>query len=124
MTAKQDIIRINNMIFYAHHGYYRAEQELGQRFEMDVELFTSFENAMKSDSLKDTINFEDVYTEIETIFSQSRFSLIETVGGKIIEVLFRKFPVKAIRLKIRKPQVPIRGIMDNVEIEIFREREE
>lgn len=119
---KTDIIRINNMIFYAHHGYYKAERELGQRFEMDVELHTDFSKAMQSDDLNDTINFEDVFEVIEKVFSQTKFALLETVSGKIIETIFENFPVSAVRLKIRKPQVPIRGILDNVEIEIYRER--
>ena len=25
------------MIFHAHHGYYQAERELGQKFEVDFE---------------------------------------------------------------------------------------
>jgi dihydroneopterin aldolase len=119
---KNDIIRINNMIFYAHHGYYKAERELGQRFELDVELHTSFDRAMMTDELHDTINFEDVFEEIQNVFANTKFALLETVGGKIIERLFEKFRVSAIRLRIRKPQVPIRGILDNVEIEIFREK--
>lgn len=110
------------MIFYAHHGYYKAERELGQRFELDVEMETDFSKAIISDSLKDTINFESVFEEIEKIFSSTKFSLLETVGNRIIERLLEKFPIHAIKLKIRKPQVPIKGILDNVEIEMYRER--
>lgn len=119
---QKDIIRIKNMIFYAHHGYYKAERELGQRFEVDVELVTDFSKSMKSDDLNDTINFEEVYDVIQDIFSNTKFALLETVGGRIIDVLFEKFDVEAVRLFIRKPQVPIRGILDHVEIEIYRDK--
>ena len=33
-----DIIKLTNIVFYAHHGYYDAERELGQRFELDIEV--------------------------------------------------------------------------------------
>ncbi len=33
-----DVIKLCNIVFYAHHGYYEAERELGQRFEVDIEV--------------------------------------------------------------------------------------
>ncbi len=118
----EDIIRIKNMIFYAHHGYYAAERELGQRFELDVELYKDLTEAMNSDSLEKTVDFENVYSIINNLFSTSRFSLLETVGGKIIDALFASLDVTAVKVIIRKPQVPIKGILDHVEVEIYRER--
>ncbi len=119
----KDVIRMNNMIFYAHHGYYSAERELGQRFELDVELYKDLTKAIESDELEDTIDFEKVYNSINELFSTSRFSLIETVGGKICEELLDKYSINAVKVIIRKPQVPIKGILDHVEIEIFREKD-
>ncbi|MCK5075205.1 MAG: dihydroneopterin aldolase [Calditrichia bacterium] len=119
----KDIIRLTNMSFYAHHGYYSAERELGQRFELDVELYKDLTKAIKTDDLDETIDFEKVYTIINEIFSTSRFTLIETVGGKIIEALLHKLPILAVKVVIRKPQVPIKAILDHVEIEIYREKE-
>jgi len=119
----KDVIRMKNMIFYAHHGYYAAERELGQRFELDVDLYKDLTKAIETDNLENTIDFEQVYNTINELFSTSRFSLIETVGGKIAEALLKKHQLQAVRVLIRKPQVPIKGILDHVEIEIFRQRD-
>ena len=48
-------IKLNNMIFYAHHGYYQAERELGQKFQVDLELECNFSKAIKSDELHDAV---------------------------------------------------------------------
>ena len=63
-----ETIRLNNMIFYAHHGYYEAERELGQKFEVDVVLECDLAKAIESDDLKDTVNYHRVYERVSEIF--------------------------------------------------------
>ncbi len=36
-----DVIRLHNMPFYGRHGVNPEEQTLGQRFEIDVELWAA-----------------------------------------------------------------------------------
>jgi len=118
-----DLIRLNNMIFYAHHGYYQAERELGQKFEVDLELGCDFHRAVESDELADAVNFEKVYLKVSEIFNGTKFTLLETLAEKIARSLFSEFAVHSVRIKVRKPHVPVNGFLDNVEIEIFRKRE-
>jgi ATP-dependent exoDNAse (exonuclease V) alpha subunit len=47
-----DIIRIHNASFYAYHGVASDEQNLGGKFEVDVELHADLSEAMAHDSLK------------------------------------------------------------------------
>ena len=60
-SAKKDIIRLNNMIFYAYHGYYEAEQSLGQKFEVDAELTCDFSKAVTTDRLDKAVNYQEVF---------------------------------------------------------------
>jgi len=115
-----DFIRLNNMIFYAHHGYYQAERELGQKFEVDVELEADFSKAVKSDALSDAVNYRDIFDLVNGIFSSYKFTLLETLADKIAHDILAKFPVQSIRIRVRKPQVALNGFLDNVEVEIFR----
>jgi dihydroneopterin aldolase len=115
-----DIIRLNNMIFYAHHGYYQAERELGQKFEVDLELECDVSKAIQSDSLNDTINYRDVFNRVNSIFSDYKFTLLESLADKIAHDILEQFPIHSIRLRVRKPQVPMNGFLDNVEVEIYR----
>ncbi|MCK4893300.1 MAG: dihydroneopterin aldolase [Calditrichia bacterium] len=115
-------IRFNNMIFYAHHGYYQAERELGQKFQVDMELDFDFDKAIKSDDLKDTVNFETAYQKVHHIFSSYKFTLLETLADRIAIEILEKFPINSILIRVRKPNVPLNGFMDNVEVEYFRQK--
>jgi dihydroneopterin aldolase len=115
-----DIIRLNNMIFYAHHGYYQAERELGQKFEVDIELECDISKAIQTDSLNDTINYRDIFGRVSQIFSSYKFTLLETLADKIAYDLLDQHPIHSVRIRVRKPQVPLNGFLDNVEVEIYR----
>ncbi len=118
------IIRLNNMIFYAHHGYYQAERELGQKFQVDIELDCDFSKAIESDSLRHAVNFEEVYQKVSHIFSSHKFTLLETLADLIAQEILTNFPIQSVLIRVRKPQVPLNGFLDNVEIEIKRHRAE
>ena len=118
------IIRLNNMIFYAHHGYYQAERELGQKFQVDVELNCDFSDAIKSDSLHDAVNFEEIYKTVHHIFSSYKFTLLETLADRIATELLANIKTYEVLVRVRKPQVPLNGFLDNVEVEIKRGRDQ
>jgi dihydroneopterin aldolase len=115
-------IRFNNMIFYAHHGYYQAERELGQKFQVDMELVFDFQKAISSDDLKDTVNFESVYQSVHHIFSSYKFTLLETLADRISDEILNNFPVESVLIRVRKPNVPLNGFLDNVEVEYFKKK--
>jgi len=115
-------IRFNNMIFYAHHGYYQAERELGQKFEVDMELDLDFGKAILSDDLKDTVNFEKVYQKVHHLFSSYKFTLLETLADRIASEILSSFPINTVLIRVRKPNVPLNGFMDNVEVELQKSR--
>lgn len=120
VTDTMEIIRLNNMIFYAHHGYYQAERELGQKFEVDVEMECNLSRAIETDNLKDTVNYREVYQQISQIFNNTKFTLVETLAERIAQHVLERFAIQSIRIKVRKPQVSMNGFLDNVEVEIFR----
>lgn len=117
-----EIIRLNNMIFYAHHGYYQAERELGQKFEVDIEMTCDLTHAVESDDLHDTINYKRVYENVSKIFISTKFTLIETLAERISRNILSQFPIHSIRIRVRKPQVALNGFLDNVEVELYRTR--
>ena len=115
-------IRLNNMIFYAHHGYYQAERELGQKFQVDMELECNFDKATQSDDLKDTVNFESVYQKVHHIFSSYKFTLLETLADRIAIEILENFPIDSVLIRVRKPNVPLNGFLDHVEVEHYRRK--
>lgn len=115
-----DIIRLNNMMFYAYHGVEPSEKQMGQRFEVDVELFLELTKAGHSDQLSDTVDYTHVYQAIEEIMLESDFNLLEALAEEISQTIIERFPVTATTVRVRKPHVSLRGIADGVEVEITR----
>ena len=116
---KQDIIRIKNATFYAYHGTVRDEQNLGGKFEVDVDMYCDLSAAEKSDSLKQTVDYEKVYGFLQTIVLEKKYYLLEALGNTIAKKLIAEFPkISRVVVKVRKPHPPVKGVVDCVEVEI------
>lgn len=120
-----NIIRIKKATFYAYHGVFRGEQNVGGKFEADIDLFTDFSGAASRDDLKETVNYESVYNLLNDIAMKQKFYLIESLANKIVIEIFNNFPkVERTIVKIRKNNPPIGGVVDSVEVEVEMSRAE
>ena len=119
-----DTIKLTNIVLYAHHGYYEAERELGQRFELDIEVECDLQEPAKSDDLQLTIDYRKVYALAKDTFENHKFKLLETVAEKIASQILESFNVLTVLIRVRKPHVPLKGFLDHIEIEIKRTRDD
>ena len=119
-----DIARITlaDIGLVGHHGYHAAEKELGQRFEVDVDLWLDIEAAGKSDKLTDAVNYENVYKVVERVMSEDRFSLLEALATDMAAAIYEEFEIEGVGVRIRKPSVPHCPNLGHVEIEVHRGR--
>ena len=120
MEENLDVIRLNNMIFYAYHGVENAEKQYGQRFEVDADIYMDIQKAGLSDQLVDTVDYTNVFQVIEEIVMESNYNLIEALAEEIAQSIISQFAVVATTIRVRKPHVSLRGISDGVEVEITR----
>ncbi|MCX6174176.1 MAG: dihydroneopterin aldolase [Ignavibacteriales bacterium] len=120
-----NIIRIKNASFYAYHGAHQEEQNMGGKFEADVDIYTDFSSAAKKDDLKLTINYTDVYKFINQLVHEKKYYLIETLATVIADSLLKKYSeIKKIAVRVRKHSVPVGGVLDCVEAEVIKENGE
>ena len=119
-----DKIRLNNVQIYAYHGLFHEEKQLGQKFQIDVEISSNLKIACNTDNIDDTINYKDVYDIITSCFSNYKKNLIESLAEDMARQILDINGVVDTTIIIRKPSVPIDGICDSVEIEIFRIKDE
>ena len=127
-TVKQSknvlsVIRLRNAVFYAYHGVLSDEQNLGGKFEVDVDLHCDLSKGAKSDHLKDTVDYERVYDCIRTIVVGRKFLLLERLGSEIAQGILRQFgQVQRVDVRVRKPGAAVKGVIDHVEVEISHRR--
>ena len=120
----QDIIRIKNASFYAYHGVDSDEQNLGGKFEIDVEITGDFSEAIMSDNLKKAVDYESVYSVIKKVVTQKKYYLLETLAKTIAKGLIDEFSlIQKVKVIARKPHPPVKGVVDYVEVEITETRE-
>ncbi|MEX2116797.1 MAG: dihydroneopterin aldolase [Bacteroidota bacterium] len=118
-----DTIRLNNAVFYAYHGVLSDEQKLGGKFEVDVELRCDLRKGTTSDNLRDTVDYEQVYDCIRLSVFGKKYFLLEGLGGAIIRGILKKFSkVQVVTVRVRKPNAPVKGVIDTVEVEMTRTR--
>lgn len=110
-------IALQNVRFFAYHGFYPVEQILGNEFIVDIETeFDVFGNG--NDDLRQTVNYERLH-EIVSIEMRNTRKLIETVAHAILEKIRHEFlTVKTIRIAIRKLHPPVQGEVGNSLIEL------
>jgi 7,8-dihydroneopterin aldolase/epimerase/oxygenase len=121
----ENIIRIKRAVFYGYHGVLSEEQNMGGKFEADVDIYTNFGDAATHDNLKETVNYTNVYEFINKLVIEKKYHLIETLALRIADGILEQFDkVNKIAVRIRKHTVPIGGYVDCVEAEVIKEKGE
>lgn len=120
---KLSVIRLHNAVFYAYHGALTDEQNLGGKFDVDVELHCDLSRGAKSDHLADTVNYERVYDCIRSMVMDKKHFLLESLASSIGKGILKNFPkVQSVTVRVRKPGAPVKGVIDYVEVELIETR--
>ncbi len=113
-----DKLVLKNMTFYGYHGAFAAEKEVGQKFEVDLEVHMDMQNI--GDDTELAFNYVDAYTIIKEIVEEREFNLVETLAETIATQIFGMYDIREVTVRVRKIQVPLGGYLDYLEVEITR----
>jgi dihydroneopterin aldolase len=111
------------MTFYGYHGISAAERQTGRRFEVDVELVVNMDRSAKTDRLKDTVNYTQVYRTVEELVEQNSFALLETIAVRLANQILGKFKTQEVTVRVRKKIPPVPGNLDHIEVEVRRRKD-
>jgi dihydroneopterin aldolase len=120
-STLSDLIRLKGLTVFGHYGVSPAEREVGQKIELDIDLYADLREACRSDSLKDTINYEAVYAKVFEIVSGQKHRLLEALGEDICYHLLKNFPVSRVSVHLRKFNLPFPNSLSHVEVCLTRE---
>ncbi len=114
------VIEIEGMEFYAYHGHFAEEQIVGNRFMVDLSLFTDCTMAATSDELIDALNYQSVYLIVkEEMHIKSH--LLEHVAERILKRLYADFEkIEKVKVKISKLNPPLGGLIEKVSVTLER----
>ncbi len=112
-------ITLKNCAFFARHGLHDEEEFLGQRFFVDAELDVEPLAPLEDDSIESTVDYGVAFQEIENIITGKRRYLIEALAQEVAKVLCIRFPqIRRAKISIRKPNAPVAGVLDYVQVTI------
>ncbi|MEA2869247.1 MAG: 7,8-dihydroneopterin aldolase/epimerase/oxygenase [Bradyrhizobium sp.] len=118
-----DSIFITGVVIHARHGVMEHETEVGQRFVIDLELFTDLSDSSRTDRLADTVSYSNVVTTATAAFKNANYKLLERAAGAVADAILAAFSrVSAIKVTVHKPHAPIAAIFDDVGVVLTRTR--
>ena len=112
----EQFIILENMRFYAHHGVFEQERQIGSWYEASLKIKLDFTQALETDDVKDTINYAKVY---DIIAEEMRIpsNLLEYVAGRIINAIRQKFPeIEELEISLSKLHPPVNGELDKASV--------
>jgi dihydroneopterin aldolase len=121
-----DRLRLAGMRFDARHGVLPSERIDPQPFEVDLVLHADLDTAATTDRLETTVDYGALYELVRAIVTGPSFSLIEALAGAIVRaVLAATDPalVAAVEVRVRKPEAPLDGPFETVEVTLVRRRD-
>ena len=117
-----DTLRISAIRAWGHTGYFDAEQELGQWFEVDLEIQLDLSRTGGDDALAHTLDYAAVIERVKALVEGSRDRTIERLNTRICEAVLAFPEVQEVRSSLTKVAAPIAGFDGRVAIEMVRRR--
>ena len=120
-----DRIILEGMQLYGYHGANPEEKALGQAYIVDLAVELDLRKPGASDRLEDTVSYPKLFRAVQEVLEGESKNLLEATAEAIAIKVLARFPVKAVRVYLKKPRPPIRGsVIDNAAVQIYRVQEE
>jgi dihydroneopterin aldolase len=120
---RTESVFVTNLAIHGFHGVMPQEKTLGQKFFVDIDCKVRRDGAMR-DSMEDAVDYGHLCDVAHEVSAGTSFNLIETLAERIAGTVLAGFPlVQSVRVRIRKPNAPIRHFIDTVGVEITLERD-
>jgi dihydroneopterin aldolase len=117
-----DRITLTGLRVRGHHGVFDHERRDGQDFLLDATLWLDLTRAATTDDLTHTVHYGELAEKAAAIIAGPPVDLIETVAGRIADVIMSDERVWATEVTIHKPSAPIPLTFADVSVTIRRSR--
>jgi dihydroneopterin aldolase len=115
-------IELHGIVLHGFHGVLAGERRDGQRFLVDVELDLEHEQAACTDSIEDAVDYRGIVARIRQISDARAYHLLETFAAAIADALLHEWPVTAVRVRVRKPDVVLDPPVEFAAVSVERRR--
>jgi 7,8-dihydroneopterin aldolase/epimerase/oxygenase len=104
------IITLEGIEFFAYHGYFKEERKIGNKYSIDIVIETDLSEAARTDNLKATVNYEQLY-QIARAVMEEKAKLLEHLAQRIIDRIYEKYPqIQSAEVSVSKFNPPVGGV--------------
>ena len=121
MAGMTATIELRGLELRGHHGVDEDERRRGQRFLFDVSLDVPGD-AGRTDRIEDAVDYREVVAVVREISDARQFHLLEALAATVADALLERFPLDAVRVRVRKPDVELAVPADYAAVTVARER--
>lgn len=113
---------VKNIRLHAYHGVLQQERVIGNDYLVSVSVTCSLGNAVKSDSVDDTINYAAVYELVKEEMAVPS-NLVEHVAGRIAQRVLDRFSLADdVTVEVVKVNPPMGAACDGAGVELSLHR--
>lgn len=110
------LITLEELDFYTYHGVFPEENKIGNRYTVDITIEVDINKATESDTIKDSIDYGEVYNIIKAVMT-TQAKLLEYLAGQIIEKTYQKYPqIASIEVSVAKHNPPVGGVCKKAKV--------
>jgi dihydroneopterin aldolase len=115
-------VEVRGLSIHTHHGVSDAEQEIGQRLEIDVSFDVPDCDAVLTDRIEDTIDYGAVADIVALAATERSYRTLERLAHVIGERLMERYGCETVRVRAAKPEPPLPLSIEEVAVEVVRSR--
>ena len=117
-------IEITGLSLYTHHGVDDAERAVGQRLIFDLSFEIGDCDATVTDRLEDTVDYADVCQQVALAAQDRSYKTLERLCSAVADRMIDRYSADSITVRATKPEPPIPLPVDEVSVELWKERED
>ena len=96
-----DEIRVKNLEVFCHHGVYKEENVLGQKFLVNIVSKVDTRAAGKTDELELSVSYGDICRCVKKEMTKQNDKLLERVAERLAECILLQFPlIKEVEIEV------------------------
>src|ERR687892_1309161 len=111
-------VEIRGLSIHTHHGVTDAEQEIGQRLEIDVSFDVPDCDAVLTDRIEDTVDYGAVCDIVALAATERSYRTLERLAQVVGERLMERYGSSSVRVRAAKPEPPLPLAIQEVAVEV------
>lgn len=110
-------IRLIDLSYFLHIGFYPEERKLGQRIFIDLEL--NINSDQKSfEQINTVFDYSSIHQAVETLLSKKQYQFLEDLASDLAADLLKDKRLLSVRICIKKPSAPVQAILKQIEVDM------